>query len=60
MAPDGSQLHRRDKMQSDGTWHDYVDQEDCCESPVIAALPELRLPVQRLERLPSGDDLDGE
>lgn len=83
MTPLGSQPHRRDVVQPDGTWHDYIDLEDCSESLVIAALPELqsparttgmvrRLPValedhdelrrqvfERLERLPSGDDLDG-
>jgi hypothetical protein len=79
----GSQPHRRDVVQPDGTWHDYIDQEDCCKSVVISTLPELgplvgttvtvrllqvtwegndelrRQVLGRLERLPSGDDLDG-
>jgi hypothetical protein len=38
----GSQPHRRDEVYPDGTWYDHVDQADCCESPVIAALPARR------------------
>jgi hypothetical protein len=42
--PQGSQSHRHDEVQPDGVWYDHVDQPDCCESPVIASLPQLPRP----------------
>jgi len=44
-SPEGTQPHRHDEVLPDGVWYDHVDQTDCSNSPVIAALPELRSPV---------------
>lgn len=55
MTPQGSQLHRRDKLHPDGTWHDHADQADCCESPVIAARP-VRRPMVGFQVAGADDD----